>query len=81
MFQHLASRSGVDLETIRILIGGKEYRFDQEEVRKKIKDVGIENKHTIFMVVRLKGGYEYSASHYHSCLVTQLTSIRYQNNE
>lgn len=71
VFQHLANCTGVDLETIRLIIGGKEYRVDQEEVHKKIKDVGIENKHTLFMVVRLKGGYEFSQLYHHLHLMNQ----------
>ena len=49
-------RVGIELQHIRLTHNGREYRHDQPEARKRIEDLGIKDRGTIFMVSRLPGG-------------------------
>jgi hypothetical protein len=56
IFETLAGRVGIELPHIRLTFSGKEYRHDQPESRKRIEDIGIKDRSTLFMVSRLPGG-------------------------
>lgn len=58
IFEALAGRVGIELQHIRLTFSGKEYRHDQPEARKRVEDIGIKDRSTLFMVSRLPGGTE-----------------------
>lgn len=58
IFEILAGRVGIELQHIRLTYSGKEYRHDQPEARKRIEDIGIKDRCTLFMVSRLPGGLD-----------------------
>lgn len=59
IFETLAGRVGIELQHIRLTFSGKEYRHDQPEARKRVEDMGIKDRSTLFMVSRLPGGISY----------------------
>lgn len=56
IFETLAGRVGIELQHIRLTFSGKEYRHDQPEARKRVEDIGLKDRSTLFMVSRLPGG-------------------------
>lgn len=59
IFETLAGRVGIELQHIRLTFSGKEYRHDQPEAQKRVEDMGIKDRSTLFMVSRLPGGINY----------------------
>lgn len=59
IFETLAGRVGIELQHIRLTFSGKEYRHDQPEAQKRVEDMGIKDRSTLFMVSRLPGGISY----------------------
>lgn len=59
IFEALAGRVGIELQHIRLTFSGKEYRHDQPEARKRVEDIGIKDRSTLFMVSRLPGGTDH----------------------
>lgn len=56
IFETLAGRVGIELQHIRLTFSGKEYRHDQPEAHKRVEDIGLKDRSTLFMVSRLPGG-------------------------
>lgn len=59
IFETLAGRVGIELQHIRLTFSGKEYRHDQPEAQKRVEDMGIKDRSTLFMVSRLPGGTDH----------------------
>lgn len=56
VLETISERSGMELRQVRLMFRGKEYRQDMPETHTRLEEIGIEDRATLLMVLRLRNG-------------------------
>ncbi|VDH95000.1 Hypothetical predicted protein [Mytilus galloprovincialis] len=56
LFKRLSSTLDIETEYLTFTYNGKQYRHDSPEKSKRLTDIGLIDRATIFVVSRVKGG-------------------------
>ncbi|XP_076109250.1 uncharacterized protein LOC143078200 isoform X2 [Mytilus galloprovincialis] len=57
LFERLSETLNIETEYITFTYNGKQFRYDSSEKSKRLTDIGLIDRSTIFVVSRVKGGY------------------------
>lgn len=56
VFEILSERLSMELREVGLTFSGKEYRQNMPETRTRLEEIGIKDRHTLHMVLRLRNG-------------------------
>lgn len=56
VLETMSERTGMELKQIRLTFCGKEYRQDLPETHTRLEEIGIKDRATLHMVLRLRNG-------------------------
>lgn len=56
VLETISERLGMELRQVRLTCSGKEYRQDMPETHTWLEEIGIKDRQTLFMVLRLNSG-------------------------